>query len=72
MSRKFKVAIGLLASSADPASGASGDLYYNTDIKDLKAYDGSTWVEVGAKAIDGGAPDSTYGGTQAFDGGGVN
>ena len=71
MSRKFKVAVGLLASSTDPASGASGDLYYNTGIKDLKAYDGTAWVEVGFKSIDGGAPDSNYTNVPSLDGGGV-
>ena len=72
MSRKFKVAVGLLATSTDPASGSSGDLYYNTDIKDLKAYNGTDWVEVGSRSIDGGAPDTVYGGTVGVDGGGVN
>lgn len=72
MSRKFKVAVGLLASSSDPADSSTGDLYYNTGLKDLKAYDGTAWVEVGSRSVDGGTPDSIYTNVPSLDGGGVN
>ena len=71
MSRKFKVAVGLLATGSDPASGSTGDLYFNTDVKDLKAYDGASWVEVGSRSVDGGTPTSIYTNVPSLDGGGV-
>ena len=71
MSRKFKVAVGLLATSSDPADGSTGDLYFNTDVNDLKAHNGTAWVEVGSRSVDGGTPDSVYTDVPSLDGGGV-
>jgi len=34
--------------SADPATGSSGEIYYNTTISALKYHNGTTWVEFGS------------------------
>lgn len=47
-SRKFLVPANLLNLAEDPASGTSGDIYFNTTSDKLKIYDGTVWVEVGA------------------------
>jgi hypothetical protein len=47
-SRKFLVPANLLNLAEDPATGTSGDIYFNTTSDKLKIYDGSTWVEVGS------------------------
>lgn len=56
-----------------PASPATGD-YYSYDQRTWK-WNGSGWILVSSgnlvQNIDGGGPDSVYGGISSVDGGGV-
>lgn len=47
MARKYLTPLRLLTRTTDPASGATGDIYYNSSSKDILAYDGSSWVATG-------------------------
>lgn len=47
MARKFLTPLRLLTKSTNPASGATGDIYYNSSSKNILAYDGSSWVSAG-------------------------
>jgi hypothetical protein len=46
MSRKFNVPVGLVALATDPASGASGEIYFNTVSNKLKIHNGTSWGEI--------------------------
>lgn len=72
MSRKFKVPLGLVGLAADPDTGLVGDMYYNTLDKLIYTYDGTRWVSPSDFGnLDGGLPDTVYGGINAIDAGGV-
>lgn len=75
---------GFTANSGPPTTTANGYLWLDTDIGSLYTYynDGSStqWVELGPSVItspanfnlDGGAPNSNYGGITAINAGGVS
>jgi hypothetical protein len=71
MSRKFKVPVGLVALASNPATGSTGDSYYNTVYNQIYTFDGSVWVaSLTSQNIDGGTPTETFAGSlAAFDGG---
>lgn len=72
MARRFVTPVGLLSRTTNPASGTTGDLYYNSDDKLPYIYNGSEWVStVNLGNIDGGEPTTVYGGIDAIDAGGV-
>lgn len=56
-----------------PASPTAGD-YYSYDARTWK-WDGTAWILVASATlvnnVDGGGPDSVYGGIATLDGGGV-
>lgn len=63
MSKKFKVPLGLASGSADPLTGAPGDLFYRTDLNVVRIYKQTVgWISVeGAlDEIDGGSPTESY------------
>ncbi len=47
--------IGLPTGTSDPGSAAVGDMYYKTDDKKVRVYDGSEWTDLA-----GGASEGTY------------
>lgn len=53
MARRHLTPIGLLARSTDPAGGAVGDMYYNSSVSKLYAYDGSSWTLAAAQGTQG-------------------
>jgi hypothetical protein len=71
MSRKALVPVNVLAKASEPTGQHAGDLFFKSTENSLYAYTGGTWTAVGAGSIDGGAPDSNYGGITALDGGGI-
>ena len=72
MSRKFKVPLGLVGIASNPASGDAGDTYFNTTDKLIYTYDGTNWVSPSNLGnLDGGRPDTVYGGLNAIEAGGV-
>ena len=38
--------IGIPTGTSDPGSAAAGDIYYKTDDKKIRVYDGSSWDDV--------------------------
>ena len=56
MRREFKVPVNLVNLSSDPASGAEGDIYYNTTSDVVRLYANGTWTTIGAGG--GSASDS--------------
>lgn len=40
--------LGIATGSSDPASGAAGDLYFNTGSSKLKYFNGTSWNELGS------------------------
>ena len=40
--------LGIATGSSDPASGAAGDLYFNTGSSKLKYHNGTSWNELGS------------------------
>jgi hypothetical protein len=38
--------IGIPTGTSDPGSAATGDIYYKTDDKKIRVYDGSSWDDV--------------------------
>ena len=71
MSRAFKVPVGLVSLSANPASGSTGDSYYNTVYNQIYTFNGTEWVaSLTGQNIDGGRPEENFAGAVAsFDGG---
>lgn len=70
MSRKFKVPVGLVALASNPATGSTGDAYYNTVEKTIYTYDGTVWAAAtNLTNLDGGTPTETYSGVSGLDGG---
>lgn len=72
MARSFAVPVGLFASASDPASGNAGDTYFNTIQNAVKTYDGTKWISaISIEHLDGGHPNSVYGGNGSYDAGTV-
>lgn len=69
MSRKFKVPLGLVPLTENPASGSNGDTYFNDTDKAVYVYDGTNWTPVGGGSIDGGSPTSVYLVSESINGG---
>lgn len=76
MSKKALVPVNVLAVGSQPAGKYAGDMYFDTVAKSLRVFDGTVWIEFlnGASSIptlqiDGGTPNSYYGGTPNIDGG---
>ncbi len=38
--------LGLATGTSDPGSAAAGDMYYKTDTKKIRIYDGSAWADL--------------------------
>jgi len=53
MSKKFLTPVGLLTKATNPASGFTGDTYYNTVDNKVYTYNGSAWVLTGVQGIQG-------------------
>ena len=69
MSKKALVPVNVLASGSNPAGQYVGDLYFNSSEKTVYAFDGTYWNPVSGGTIDGGSPESVFGGTNIIDGG---
>jgi hypothetical protein len=69
MSKKALVPVNVLASGVTPTGRYAGDLYFNSSEKTVYAFDGTDWYPVSGGTIDGGSPESVFGGTNLIDGG---
>jgi hypothetical protein len=69
MSRKALVPVNVLASGSNPTGQYAGDLYFNSSENTVYAFDGTNWSPVSGGTIDGGSPESVFGGTSSIDGG---
>jgi len=65
MSRQMLVPLRLLALSADPEFGQVGEIYINTNTKNLRVHNGTTWIELTPPSTD---PTPFYMHTHTFDG----
>ena len=54
--------LGLATGTSDPGSAAAGDMYYKTDTKKIRIYDGSAWNDLASGAASGGAQPTDGGG----------
>ena len=52
--------LGLATGTSDPGSAAAGDMYYKTDDKKIRIYDGTDWNDLGS----GGSGGDATGGTE--------
>lgn len=65
MSKRFLTPIGLLSRGSDPI-GIEGSIYYNSQDKTVRLFDGSTWSPISGSGgenivnIDGGDASSQY------------
>jgi hypothetical protein len=66
MTKRFLTPIGLLSRGSDPI-GIEGSIYYNSQDKSVKLFDGTTWNPVGTGPggedivmVDGGNASSQY------------
>ena len=50
MSKRALVPLNILAVGAEPAGRYIGDLYYNTDTRNVYVFDGILWLELLANA----------------------
>lgn len=61
MSRRALVPLNILAVGTEPTGNSVGDLYYNTDARNIYVFDGVQWLEILANAsaeiIEGGDED---------------
>ena len=64
MSKKFLTPLNLLTMASDPSSGTEGDIYFNTDDKSIRIFNGLTWVTI-VKSDD---PVPFYEHTHTYDG----
>jgi hypothetical protein len=64
MSRKMLTPLNLLTKASDPSSGVEGDVYFNTNDKSIRIYNGATWVTI-VKSDD---PVPFYEHTHSYDG----
>jgi hypothetical protein len=69
MSKKALVPVNVLASGSNPTGEYVGDLYFNSVEKTVYAFDGVNWNPISGGTIDGGSPESIFGGTNPIDGG---
>jgi hypothetical protein len=69
MSKKALVPVNVLASGSNPTGQYAGDLYFNSSENTVYAFDGTNWNPVTGGTIDGGSPESIFGGTNPIDGG---
>lgn len=65
MARKFKSLLNLLTLDEDPLSGNAGDVYFNVISKNIKIYNGLTWVDLTPGSTD---PSPFYMHTHSYDG----
>ena len=65
MSRKMVVPLNLLTMSTDPASAIEGDVYFNVLTKNIRIYNGTSWLELTPPSDD---PTPFYPHTHSFDG----
>lgn len=68
MARRHLTPIGLLARSTDPAGGAVGDMYYNSLVNKVYAYNGSAWTLAAAQGTQGTVGAQGTQGTQGVQG----
>lgn len=64
MSRKMLVPLNLLTRASDPSSGIEGDIYFNTEDKSIRIYNGEIWITI-IKSTD---PTPFYQHTHTYDG----
>jgi hypothetical protein len=64
MSKKMLTPLNLLTRASDPSSGIEGDIYFNTNDKSIRIYNGITWVTI-VKSDD---PVPFYEHTHSYDG----
>ena len=69
MSKKALVPVNILASGSNPTGQYAGDMYFNSVENTVYAFDGTYWNPVSGGSIDGGSPESIFGGTNPIDGG---
>lgn len=62
---KLKSLLNLVTLEADPTSGNSGDVYFNTISKNIKIYNGAIWVDLTPGSTD---PAPFYMHTHSYDG----
>lgn len=65
MSRKFKSLLNLTTLDADPAIGIAGDVYFNVISKNIKIYNGLSWIDLTPGSTD---PAPFYMHTHTYDG----
>jgi hypothetical protein len=53
MTKRFNVPLGLVALASDPASGAEGNIYYNTTSDVVRVYANGAWANISAIASNG-------------------
>jgi len=58
--------LGLATGTSDPGSAAAGDMYYKTDDKKVRVYDGSAWGDLAAAAGSTQPTDGGNGGGSAY------
>jgi hypothetical protein len=65
MSRKFKSLLNLTTLETDPLSSIAGDVYFNTVSKNIKIYNGLSWIDLTPGSSD---PAPFYMHTHTYDG----
>ena len=65
MARKFKSLLNLLTLEEDPTSGNAGDVYFNVISKNIKIYNGLSWIDLTPGSTD---PAPFYMHTHTYDG----
>jgi hypothetical protein len=65
VARKFKSLLNLLTLNEDPTSGDAGDVYFNVISKNIKIYNGLSWVDLTPGSTD---PTPFYMHTHTYDG----
>jgi hypothetical protein len=53
MSVKRLVPLHAVALDTDPSDSRIGDIYYNTELEELRFYDGTDWNPVGSGTVTG-------------------
>ena len=65
MSRKMVVPLNLLTMTTDPVGAIEGDVYFNVLTKNIRIYNGISWLELTPPSDD---PTPFYPHTHSFDG----